>query len=75
MIIQSYLAFTGDGHVVRLAEELASIDGCEVIPAENQNVLVVVTEAEDEAAQKALELRLEAVEGLGCLAMVGGWSE
>jgi hypothetical protein len=46
-----------------------------VFPADNENVLVLVTEAEDEGAQKQLEVQLEAVAGLGCLAMVGGWAE
>jgi len=75
MIIHSYLAFAGDGVITRLSQELAAVDGCEVYPAENNNVLVLVTEADDEAAQKQLEQRLENVAGLGCLAMVGGWTE
>jgi nitrate reductase NapAB chaperone NapD len=75
MIIHSYLAFAGDGHIGQLSDELASIDGCEVLAAENENVLVLVTEAADENAQKQLEVQLEAIAGLGCLAMVGGWNE
>jgi nitrate reductase NapAB chaperone NapD len=75
MIIQSYLAFAGEGHIAQLSKELASIEGCDVFPADNENVLVLVTEAEDEGAQKQLEVQLEAVAGLGCLAMVGGWAE
>jgi nitrate reductase NapAB chaperone NapD len=75
MIIHSYLAFAGDGVIARLSRELSAVDGCEVYPAENNNVLVLVTEADDEAAQKQLEQRLETVAGLGCLAMVGGWTE
>jgi hypothetical protein len=75
MIIQSYLAFAGDGQIGPLAQQLASIAGCEVFPAEGgQNVLVLVTEAGDEAAQKELESRLDELNGLGCLALVGGWN-
>jgi nitrate reductase NapAB chaperone NapD len=76
MIIQSYLAFAGDRQIARLSADLAAIEGCEVFPADNdENVLVLVTEADDDTAQKQLESRLEAVAGLGCLAMVGGWTE
>ena len=76
MIIQSYLAFAGDGQAAELSQRLAAIQGCDVFPAENNsNVLVLVTEAQDDTAQKELEAQLESVAGLGCLAMVGGWSE
>lgn len=76
MIIQSYLAFAGDASIAELSRQLLNIDGCEVYPAENdRNVLVLVTEAADEHEQKRLEARLEEVSGLGCLALVGGWSE
>lgn len=76
MIIQSYLAFARDASIAELSRQLLNIDGCEVYPAENdQNVLVLVTEAADDQEQKRLEARLEQVSGLGCLALVGGWSE
>lgn len=76
MIIQSYLAFAGDSTVAELSRQLLSIEGCEVYPAENdRNVLVLVTEAEDDQQQRVLEDRLEEVSALGCLALVGGWNE
>ena len=76
MIFKSYLAFAGDASIADLSQQLLDIDGCEVYPAENdQNVLVLVTEAADDQEQKRLEARLEEVSGLGCLALVGGWNE
>lgn len=76
MTIQSYLAFAGDANVAELSRQLLNIDGCEVYPAENyENVLVLVTETADDQEQKRLEARLDEVNGLGCLALVGGWSE
>lgn len=77
MIIHSYLAFTaGEGTISQLAQQLQAMEGCEVYPAEDDaNVVVLVTEAENQQAQQDLEKRLESIAGLGCLAMVGGWTE
>ena len=58
-----------------MADALETIAGCEVRPALNQDLLVLVTESTDESGQKALEQRLELVEGVACLAMVAGWAE
>jgi nitrate reductase NapAB chaperone NapD len=76
MIVQSYLAFAGDASIAELGRQLLSIGGCEVYPAENnENVLVLVTEAADEQEQRQLEKQLDEVSSLGCLALVGGWNE
>jgi hypothetical protein len=68
LTIQSYLVYPEPGQSAAVAERLRSIAGCEVIPAQNREVFVLVTDgvAEDE---------VQAVEGITCLAMVGGWSE
>lgn len=75
MTIQSYLVYAEPGRLQGVADTLQTIAGCEVRPALNQDLLVLVTESSDESGQKALEQRLEQVEGITCLAMVGGWAE
>lgn len=75
MTIQSYLVYPEPGRTAALTATLASIPGCEVIPSVNHDLLVLVTESPDEAAQKSLESRLEDLDGAACLAMVGGWTE
>ena len=75
MTIQSYLVYPEPGRIAALTATLARIPGCEVIASENRDLLVLVTETPDEAAQKNLEARLETLDGAACLAMVGGWNE
>ena len=75
MTIQSYLVYPEPGRTAALTATLASIPGCEVIPSVNRDLLVLVTESGDEAAQKSLEATLEELDGAACLAMVGGWTE
>jgi nitrate reductase NapAB chaperone NapD len=73
--IQSYLLYPERGKIQQVRDALARIPGCEVIPAENRDLLVVVTEALDAAAQTSLEDRLETLPGIECLALVSGWTE
>ena len=75
MTISSYLVYPEPGALPLVSAELTAIAGCEVQPAENRDLLVLVTEANDEDGQKQLEARLDAVSGIACLAMVGGWTE
>ena len=75
MTIGSYLVYPEPGAMPAVAAELTRIAGCEVHPAENRELLVLVTEAENEQDHKRMEERLESVAGIACLAMVGGWTE
>jgi len=75
MTIQSYLVYPEPGRTAELSAALAEIPGCEVLASENRDLLVLVTEAPDEIAQKHLDAQLEELEGAACLAMVGGWTE
>lgn len=76
MTIQSYLIYPESGHAPAVAQSLRRIAGCaEVIPAANRDLLVLVTETENGEEQKSLEQSLEALDGVACVAMVGGWSE
>ena len=75
MTIQSYLVYPAEGRLDLVAATLAALPGCEVLPAENNPVLVLVTETPDQDAQRALERRLESVDNVACLALVSGWTE
>ena len=53
---------------------LRGLGGCEIIPAVNEELLVVVTDTPDETAEQALQealARLPALEGLALVAGVG----
>lgn len=75
MTVQSYLVYPEQGQQQRLTEALLRMEGCEVFPAENRELLVVVTTAENAEQEKALESALNSLEGAECVALVSGWSE
>lgn len=74
MPIKSYLAHPHDGKKQELIKALSSLSECEVIPAENKDVLVVVTETENKAAEDILKQKLETISSLKLLAMVSGFN-
>ena len=73
--IQSYLVFPAEGHIAGVAAALSALPGCEVLPAENRPVLILVTETSGRDAQRDLERRLEDVENAASISLVSGWTE
>ena len=74
MPIKSYLAYPVRGRRDELAAALRRLPGCQVVPAVNQELIVLVTDTPDETAEEALETALAAVpalEGLGLVAGLG----
>src|SRR5262247_884782 len=72
MPVKSYLAYPMRGRRDELAGALRALRGCQVIPAVNRDLLVVVTDTPDEAAEEALQGALAHVEFLEGLALVAG---
>ena len=72
MPIKSYLAYSGRGRRDELAATLRALGGCQVIPSVNRDLLVLVTDTPDEAADEALQKALARVELLEGLALVAG---
>ena len=75
MPIKSYLAFPQKGKLTELADALSRTPGCEVTPAENQELVVLVTDTANEVEEKALEQRLHAIDALLSLALVSGFQD
>lgn len=75
MPIKSYLAFPQKGKLAELTDTLRHTAGCEVTAAENQELLILVTDTADEAAEKVLERRLQAIETLMALTLVAGFQD
>ncbi len=73
MPINSYLAYPVKGRRDALAGTLRALEGCQVIPAVNRDLLVVVTDTPDEVAEKALQGALARMELLEGLALVAGY--
>jgi len=74
MPIKSYLAHPHDGKKEELIKALSTIKECDVLPAENKDVLVLVTETETKAEEDILKQKLEAISSLKLLALVSGFN-
>ncbi len=74
MPIKSYLAHPFDNKKEELQQALSLIKGCEIIPAENENVLVIVTETKNDEEDNKLKETIEKIESLKLLALVSGFN-
>jgi nitrate reductase NapAB chaperone NapD len=72
MPICSYLVMPEPGATDAVRERLSALPGCDVLQAENRDLLVLVTDTADRAAEAALRARVEALEGIGALVLTFG---
>lgn len=72
MPIFSYLAYPEKGQKETLLEDLSALDHCEVTPAVNEEVLLLVTDTPDDDTEKALQKRLKKIKSLQSLGMTFG---
>ena len=75
MPIKSYLAHPYKGEKNQLMNELAAIKGCEVIPSENKNVLILITDTQTKKQEQFIENQLDEITSLQLLAMVFGFND
>ena len=74
MPIKSYLVHTRTGRHAEAADQLAALPGCTVAPAENRDVLVLVTDTASEGAETALRLRVENIEAVSAVTLVSAFA-
>ena len=72
MPVFSYLAYPKQGAKQKLLDDLSALDHCEVTPADNQNILILITDTPDEATEKALQKKLKQLKTLESLGMTFG---
>ena len=72
MPIFSYLAYPVQGAKEQLLNDLSALDFCEVTPAENEEVMVLVTDTPDEETEKVLQKKLKELKTLESLGMTFG---
>ena len=72
MPVFSYLAYPKRGAKEQLLKDLASLDYCETTPAENEEVLILVTDTPGEDQEKALQKKLKKLNSLESLGMTFG---
>jgi len=75
MPIFSYLAIPMSGAKESLCAELSVLKYCQVIPATNQDVVVLVTDTPDETTEEALQGTLQSLQSLQSLSLAFGYDE
>ncbi|MBT8328062.1 MAG: chaperone NapD [Desulfofustis sp.] len=75
MPIFSYLAIPKRDARKSLCEELSTLEHCQVIPADNQDVVVVVTDTPDEHTEKQLQHTIKSLPSLQSLSLAFGYNE
>ena len=72
MPILSYLALPQVGEMEQMCTDLSVLQYCEIIPSDNQEVVVLVTDTPDENAEKKLQKMLKGLQTLQSLSMTFG---
>ncbi len=75
MPVFSYLAYPAQGAKEELLKDLAALDYCEATPAENEEILILVTDTPDEKKEKELQKKLEKLKTLKSLGMTFGHTD
>lgn len=75
MPVFSYLAIPRSGAKEHLCAELAVLAHCRILPADNHEVVVVVTDTPDEAAETALQETLAGLQSLQALSLTFGFDD
>ncbi|WP_196890806.1 hypothetical protein [Aureivirga marina] len=73
MPIKSYIAYPAEGKRQELINTLKKFEECEVIPSENHDIVIVITETNSKEEEKVFEARLKEVNSLMMLSMVAGF--
>jgi nitrate reductase NapAB chaperone NapD len=72
MPVCSYLVIPEEGATEEVAARLGALPGCDVAPAENRDLLLLVTDTPGPEEDTALRDRLEAMEGIHALILAFG---
>ncbi len=75
MPVFSYLVYPEQNKKEQLITDLSSIEYCEVSPADNQDVIVLVTDAPDIETDKALQKTIQALDSLQSMSMTFGHTD
>ncbi|MEE9362301.1 MAG: hypothetical protein V3U92_06870 [Cellulophaga sp.] len=74
MPIKSYLAYPQEGKKSELRDALIAIGVSEVIPAENKDLLIVVTDTETQFEDENIKEKIEIIKVLKLLTLVSGFN-
>ena len=72
MPICSYVVFPRPGTTTSLSGELTQIPGCEVLPATNQDLLLLTTDTATAVEEEMLQRQLNTLEDIQCMILSFG---
>ena len=72
MPIFSYLAYPNAGAKAQLLKDLSALKHCEAKPAENRDILILLTATPDDDSEKELQRQLKSIDSLQSLGMTFG---
>ncbi len=75
MPVFSYLAYPAPGAKQALLNDLAALEYCEVTPADNEEILILVTDTPDESTEQELQKKLKQLKSLKSLGMTFGHTD
>jgi nitrate reductase NapAB chaperone NapD len=75
MPIFSYLAIPEPGAAEELCAALEAMSHCEIIPADERDIVILVTDAPDEEAEINLQAELKKIKSLQTLCMTFGHAD
>ncbi|MCG8473933.1 MAG: chaperone NapD [Cytophagales bacterium] len=74
MHIKSYIAYPVQGLKEQLIQELQTFESCEVIPAQNEDILIIVSEAESIQKEEQMLEKINELKSLQFLSMIAGYN-
>ncbi len=74
MPIKSYLAHPQDGQFKELLSKLSKLKSCDIIPSENKDIAIIVTDTKDDFEDQNLQIELNAIKSLKILSLVSGFN-
>jgi nitrate reductase NapAB chaperone NapD len=75
MPIFSYLALPKEGAREALCAKLSSLNYCQIIPADNKDIVVLVTDTPDEDIERSLQKKLSSIDSLQSLSLAFGYDD
>ena len=72
MPICSYIVYPAEGKVEDLKRRLSSLQGCQVLPAENRDILILITDTKDITEEIHLQNSLKRIKEIRSLALTFG---
>ena len=75
MPVFSYLAYPNTGAKAQLLKDLTALKHCEAKPADNRDLLILITDTPDDDSEKALQKQLKSLDSLQSLGMTFGHTD